>query len=156
VVDYVEADAVRTFSPAGRITGARITGGTTGIDAAASTTITNTTINASEEGIHSQSPELVYASQITVDALELGINTAPGSPFLLTDSRVHALESVRGEIDQQGVNDLSLPPLNLLSAIGVPLILLAIVLEELHTARQRRMGTARLRRRRPPLPMGVT
>jgi hypothetical protein len=155
VVDYVEADGVRTFSPDARITGARITGGTTGIDVAAGATITNTTINASEEGIHSRSPQRVYASGVTIDTLEVGINSDPGSPFLLTDSQVHALESVRGEIEQQGVNDLSLPPLNLLSAIGVPLILLAVVLEELHSARQRRLGHAGARRRRPPMPMAA-
>ncbi|OLT05944.1 hypothetical protein BJF90_18610 [Pseudonocardia sp. CNS-004] len=65
---------------------------------------------------------------------------------------MHALESVRGVITQQGSNDLSLPPLNLLGAIGVPLILLAVVLEELHTQRQRRLGRV-TRRRRPPLPV---
>ncbi len=153
VVDDVESDAVRTFSPDGRITGATITGGTTGIDVAASTTITNTTINGAEEGVHSRSPEPVYASALTVDAIELGVNSAPGSPFLLTNSSVHALESVRGEIDVQGVNDLSLPPLNVLGAVGVPLILLAVVLEEVHTFRQRRTRSAG--RRRPPLPMGL-
>jgi hypothetical protein len=140
VVDHVEADGVRTFSPDARITGARITGGTTGIDVAAGATITNTTISASEEGISSRSPAPVYAAGVTVDAVEVGINSAAGSPFLLTDSSVHALEALRGAIDQRGVNDLSLPPLNLLGAIGVPLILLAVLLEELHTVRQRRLG----------------
>jgi hypothetical protein len=155
VVEHVEADGVRTFSPGARVTGARITGGTTGIDVAAGATITNTTITAAEEGIHSRSPDLVYASGVTVNTMNLGVNSAPGSPFTLVDSSVHALESVRGDIDQQGVNDLSLPPLNLLGAIGVPLIVLAVVLEELHTARQRRLGVS-TRRRRPPLPTGAT
>jgi hypothetical protein len=155
VVDHVESDAVRTFSPDARITGARITGGATGIDTAAATTITDTTITAAEQGIHSRSPDLVQASRVTVDTVDLGINSAPGSPLLLTDSSVHALESVRGDIDQQGVNDLSLPPLNLLSAIGLPLILLAFVLEEIHSVRQRRLGGNGVRRRHPPLPMGA-
>jgi hypothetical protein len=154
-VSDVESDAVRTFSPNGRITGLQVSGGTTGIDVAAATTITDSEINGSEEGIHSRSPDRVYASQITVDAVQLGVNTAPGSPFLLTDSRVHALESVRGEVEVQGANDLSLPPLNLLSAIGVPLILLAVVLEELHSARQRRAGTSTRRRWRPGTPVGA-
>jgi hypothetical protein len=154
VVDHVESDAVRSFSPDARITGARITGGTTGIDVAAGATITDTTITGAEEGIHSRSTEQVYASQVTVDTMDLGVNSAPGSPFVLVNSSVHALESVRGNIDQQGVNDLSLPPLNLLGAIGVPLIILAVVLEELHTARQRRLGRG-TRRRRPPLPTGA-
>jgi hypothetical protein len=153
-VEHVESDGVRTFSPGARITDARITGGTTGIDVAAGATITNTTITGAEEGIHSRSPDPVHAAGLTVDAVELGVNVGPGGPFLLTDSSVHALESVRGEVDQRGVNDLSLPPLNLLGAIGVPLVVLAIVLEELHAARQRRLGTGP-RRRRPLLPMGT-
>jgi hypothetical protein len=67
---------------------------------------------------------------------------------------VHALEALRGPIQQHGTNDLSLPPLNLLSAIGVPLILLAVVLEQVHTSRQRRAGVRR--RRVPPVPVGAT
>jgi hypothetical protein len=152
-VEHVESDGVRSFSPGDRITGTRITGGTTGIDVAAGATITDTVIIGAEEGIHSRSPEPVYAARLTVETIELGVNTAPASPFLLTNSAVHGLESLRGVIDQRGVNDLSLPPLNLLGAIGVPLIVLAVELEELHTARQRRLGTAP--RRRPPLPTGA-
>ena len=71
------------------------------------------------------------------------------SPFLLTASRVHALEAVRGQVGQAGPNELSLPPLNLLGAIGIPLILLAIVLEQVHTRRQRR--TAHAYHRPPPV-----
>jgi hypothetical protein len=151
-VNNVASDGVRSFTPDARITGAHITGGGTGLDLAAGATITNSTITAAREGIRSRSPESVYASGVTVDATQLGINTAAGSPFTLVDSNVHALESVRGVIDQQGPNDLSLPPLNLLGAIGVPLIVLAVVLEELHTFRQRRRGGT-TRRRRPPLPV---
>jgi Right handed beta helix region len=155
VVDHVESDAVRTFSPDARITDARISGGTTGIDVAAGATITDTTITGAEEGIHSRSPDPVYASGVTVDTMDVGVNSAPGSPFTLVNSSVHALESVRGNIAQQGVNDLSLPPLNLIGIIGIPLIVLAVVLEELHSARQRRLGRGD-RRRRPPLPTGAT
>jgi hypothetical protein len=151
-VDHVESDAVRSFTPDARITGAHITGGGTGLDIAAAATITNSTIDAASVGIRSRSPDPVYASGITVDTMDLGVNSADGSPFTLVDSSVHALESVRGVISQQGANDLSLPPLNLLGAIGVPLILLAVVLEELHTFRQRRIGGT-TRRRRPPLPV---
>jgi hypothetical protein len=151
-VNDVESDAVRSFTPDARITGAEITGGGTGLDIAAGATITNSTITAAREGIRSRSPEPVYASGVTVDTTELGVNSAEGSPFTLVDSNVHALESVRGVINQQGNNDLSLPPLNLLGAIGIPLIILAVVLEELHTYRQRRLGGT-TRRRRPPLPV---
>jgi hypothetical protein len=149
-VTDVESDAVRTFTPDARITGAEIIGGGTGLDIAAGATITNSTITAAREGIRSRSVEPVYASGVTVDTTELGVNSAEGSPFTLVDSNVHALESVRGVISQQGTNDLSLPPLNLLGAIGVPLIILAVVLEELHSYRQRRLGGI-TRRRRPPL-----
>ncbi|TWF79928.1 parallel beta helix pectate lyase-like protein [Pseudonocardia hierapolitana] len=151
-VNDVASDAVRSFTPDARITGAEITGGGTGLDLAAGATITNSTIVAAREGIRSRSPEPVYASGVTVDTTELGVNSAEGSPFTLVNSNVHALESVRGVINQQGTNDLSLPPLNLLGAIGIPLIILAVVLEELHSYRQRRLGGA-TRRRRPPLPV---
>jgi hypothetical protein len=85
---------------------------------------------------------------VRIDALEVGINSAPDCPFRLTDSTVHALESLRGEVAQQGDNDLSLPPLNLLGAVGVPLIVLAVVLEQVHAVRQRQVGVHR--RRLPP------
>jgi hypothetical protein len=150
----VESDAVRTASTDAEIIGGRITGGATGIDVAAATTISGVTIDGAGEGIHSRSPDLVRADEVRIDALNLGINAAPGSPFHLTGSSVHALEALRGQIQQHGTNDLSLPPLNVLSAIGVPLILLAIVLEQVHTSRQRKAGVRR--RRVPPVPVGAT
>ena len=55
-------------------------------------------------------------------------------------------------MQQQGANDLSLPPLNLLGAIGVPLILLAFVLEQVAALRQRIGGGHRRRLSGPPLP----
>jgi hypothetical protein len=151
--NHVESDAVRSASLDAEIIGGRITGGATGIDVAAATTISGTTINGAHEGIHSRSPDLVRADGISVDVVEVGVNAAPGSPFQLTGSSVHALEALRGDIAQQGENDLSLPPLNVLSAIGVPLILLAVVLEQVHVSRQRRAGIRG--RRLPPLPVAV-
>ena len=62
------------------------------------------------------------------------------------------MEAVRGEFTEQGTNELSLPPLNLLGAIGVPLILLALILELVHIARQRRI----VGRRRPWTPPTVS
>ncbi|QYN36551.1 right-handed parallel beta-helix repeat-containing protein [Pseudonocardia sp. DSM 110487] len=144
VADNVESDAIRTASAGTRIVGGLITGGATGIDAEAATTISGTTINAAEAGIRSSSPDLVQVTDVAIDTQEIGVNAATGSPFLLADSQVHALESVRGEVDLAGVNDLSLPPLNVIGVIGIPLILLAIVLEEVHSFRQRRIrGRAR-------------
>jgi hypothetical protein len=55
------------------------------------------------------------------------------------DSSVHALEAVRGTVSLLGVDDLSLPPLNLLGAIGLPLVAPAVLLELLHLLRQRRV-----------------
>ncbi len=154
VARNVASDAVRTSSTDAEIIGGRITGGTTAIDVAAATTISGITIDGATEGIHSRSPDLVRADEVRIDALNLGINALPGTPFHLTGSSVHALEALRGPIQQHGTNDLSLPPLNLLSAIGVPLILLAVVLEQVHTSRQRRAGVRR--RRLPPAPVGAT
>jgi parallel beta helix pectate lyase-like protein len=154
VASNVGSDAVRSASTDAEIIGGRITGGSTGIDVSAATTISGVTIDGASEGIHSRSPDIVRADEVRVDALDLGVNALPGSPFLLTGSSVHALEALRGPIQQHGTNDLSLPPLNLLSAIGVPLILLAIVLEQVHVSRQRRAGVRR--RRLPPEPVGVT
>jgi hypothetical protein len=156
VADNVESDAIRSASPGTRIVGGQITGGTTGIDAEAATTITNTTINAAEVGIRSSSPEAVRVTGVAIDTLDVGVDTAAGSPFVLVDSQVHALESVRGAVDYAGTNDLSLPPLNVISVIGLPLILLAVVLEEIHSFRQRRSGRGEGRPRAPVLGMGST
>ena len=76
------------------------------------------------------------------------MNVAVGTPVVLTNSRVHALEAVRGQLEPTGTgNDLSLPAINLLGAIGVPLIILALVLEALHST-----APAPLRRRNRHLP----
>jgi hypothetical protein len=152
--NHVQADAVRSASTGAEIIGGRITGGATGIDVAAGTTITGIAISGADEGIHSRSTELVRADGVTIDALEVGVNSAPGSPFQLTGSSVHALEALRGAITQRGGNDLSLPPLNLLGAIGAPLIIVAILLEQVHSARQRRVGTHG-RRVPPAVPIGA-
>ena len=149
VADNVAADTVRTFSPDTRIIGGRITGGATAIDTAAATTISGTTISHAREGIRSRSTQPVHADNIDVTTSSLGINAAHASPFVLTATRVHSLEAVRGQVGQQGVNELSLPPLNLLGAIGIPLILLAFVLEQVHVRRLRHAG-ADTRRRPPP------
>ena len=51
-------------------------------------------------------------------------------------------------MQQVGANHLSLPPLNLLGAIGVPLILVALILEQVQAYRQG--GYRRSGRRLPP------
>ena len=67
---------------------------------------------------------------------------------------MHALEAVRGQVTLLANNDLSLPPLNLLGAIGLPLIVLAVMLEVAHLLRSRRIGPTR-RVLPPPVPVGA-
>jgi hypothetical protein len=149
-VEGVENTAVRTASPDARILGGSITGARTGISAEAATTISGTSMNLVYDGIRVRSDRLVRADDVGIDAVGIGIDTAPGSRLLLAESRVHALEAVRGDLTQQGTNDLSLPPLNLLGAIGIPLVVLALFLQHVHLARTRRTGE-RGRRRSPPV-----
>ena len=146
--DGVSRTAIRTFSTGLQILDSRISGGSTGVDAGAATTISNTVIDDVQEGIRSRSDDPVVVNDAVVSALSVGINVAPGSPVRLAGSHVDALEAIRGTLSQDGINELSLPPLNLLGAIGVPLILLALVLEQVQTYRQR--GVARTARRLPP------
>jgi hypothetical protein len=138
--NHVEDDAIRTASPGMRINGGTITGGTTGMDVAAAATISAVTINGSSEGMHARSAEPVRAENVSIDATDLGLNVSLGTPFVLANSSVHALEAIRGVYQPEGQNNISLPPLNLLAAMGVPLILLAIVLEQVHSFRQRKHG----------------
>ncbi len=148
VADGVSRTAIRTSSSDLQIIGGRITGSATGIDAGAATTITGATIGEVGEGIRTRSHALVDVDDAQVSALMVGINVAPGSPVTLTSSRIDALEAVRGNLNQQGSNELSLPPVNLLGAIGVPLVLLALALEQVQVFRQR--GSGRGERRLPP------
>jgi len=148
-VDGASRAALRTFSPDLQLVNGRLTGSATGIDAGAATTISAITIGGVDEGIRARSLEAIKVTDADVSALTVGINAAPGSPISLVDSRVDALEAIRGNVQQTGANHLSLPPLNLLGAIGVPLILLALILEQVQAVRQ---GTVRraTRRRSPP------
>ncbi|OLS96301.1 hypothetical protein BJF90_11050 [Pseudonocardia sp. CNS-004] len=149
----VEA-AVRTSSPNAVINGGTINGGSTGLDLAAATTVSGMSINGASEGIRARSTEPIRAENVAVEATDLGLNVSPGTPFTLANSSVHALEAVRGIFTPEGTNNISLPPLNLLAAMGVPLILLAIVLEQVHTFRQRKVGGNK-RRLPPAIPVGA-
>ena len=145
----VENDAVRSFSPDTRIVGGSIVGANCGVTAGAAATISRVSMSLVNDGIRARSPGLVRAEGVDIDAVAVGIDVAADSPVVVADSRVRALEAVRGEFTEQGRNVLSLPPLNLLGAIGVPLIVLALVLELVHVARQRRT-VGRRRRWTPP------
>ena len=148
--DGVENDAVRNFSPGAQIIGGHINGGLTGIDAEAATTITGTGVGLSNEGIRARTNEPVTIDNVTVDAVTVGMNVAIGTPVdadQLPGARPRGGPGRRWTRTATG-NDLSLPPLNLLGAIGVPLIILALVLEAMHSLRQRRYGG--LNRHLPP------
>jgi hypothetical protein len=151
----VEDGAIRIATPGAVVNGGTITGGTTGIDVTGAATITAVAINGASEGMRARSPEMVRAENVAIDATNLGLNVSPGSQLVLANSSVHALEAVRGVFVPEGTNNISLPPLNLLAAMGVPLILLAIVLEQVHSFRQRRVGGNR-KRLPPAVPVGVS
>jgi hypothetical protein len=150
VIDGASNNGVRNSGPRVQILGGRISNTTTGIDAEAATTINGTEITAVNVGIRARATELVTADDVTVSAMTSGINVQEGSPFLLTDSRVDALEAVSGQADYQGLNTLSLPPLNVLGVIGIPLVLLALLLDQVQRFRQRNRGDSGDRRRLPP------
>ena len=139
--------AVRAQSPGEQILGGRIGGSSTGVDVQAPTTLSGITIDGAGTGVRARMTQDVRASQIDITAVSVGIDVTDGALLVLSGSRVHALESVRGTLSQQGPNDLSLPPLSLIGAIGVPLVLLAVVLETVAALRQR--ARVRRRKRRP-------
>jgi hypothetical protein len=141
----VSNTTVRGLSPGEQILGGRIDGSNTGIDVQAPTTLSGITIDGADTGVRARTAKDVRASQVEIMAVAVGINIADGTPLLLSGSRVHALESVRGTVLQQGPNDLSLPPLSVLGAIGVPLVLLAVLLETAAALRQRRRARRRNR-----------
>ena len=154
VIDGVANNGVRTSSPNATILGGRISATRTGIAAEAATTISGTEITGVDVGIRARSAALIGANEVEVSAVSSGITVEEGSPFLLTDSRIDALEAVNGKAQLQGHNDLSLPPLNLLGVIGIPLVLLALLLDQIQRIRQRH-GRGEPRRRPPRLPAEV-
>jgi hypothetical protein len=124
--DGVENDAVRNFSPGLQIIGGHVNGGLTGIDAEAATTITGTGVSLSNEGIRARTSEPVTVENVTVDAVTVGMNIAVGTPITLTNSRVHALEAVRGNW-AAGRGQHRPPAINLLGAITASADHLALV-----------------------------
>src|SRR4029453_11562285 len=101
-----------------------------------------------DEGIRARSPDAIKVTDAEVSELTVGINAAPGSPFSLVNSRGQGMGANGGNVQQFGANHLSLPPLNLLGAIGVPLILVALILEQVQAYRQG--GYRQSSRRLPP------
>jgi hypothetical protein len=98
-------------------------------------------INQVDGGIRASTPVSSRPMLWTCPRCRCGIDVEDGSPFTLTGSRVDALRAVNGRVELEGLNDLSLPPLSVLGAIGVPPILLALDLDQMRTFRQRSAAT---------------
>jgi hypothetical protein len=143
--DGVGNDAVRNLAPGMLIDGGRIRGGHTGMDLRAATRVTGTQIDLTATGVSVAAGVPVVLGNVRVDAETVGIAAEPGSAVQLSNSRVHGLEAIRGDVQQRGPNDLSLPPLSVLGAIGLPLILVAILLEFLYLYLKIRRSRARSR-----------
>jgi Periplasmic copper-binding protein (NosD) len=150
MIDGASSNGVRTSGTNAQIQGGRISNTPTGIDAEAATTINGTEITAVNVGIRARATDLVAADDVTVSAMSSGVTVQEGSPFVLTDSRVDALQAVTGEANYQGLNTLSLPPLNVLGVIGIPLVLLALLLDQVQRFRQRNRPSGDQRRLPPP------
>jgi hypothetical protein len=143
--EAVANDAVRNLAPGMLIDGGHIRGGHTGMDLRAETRVTGTQIDLTATGITISAGVPVTLGDVRVDAEAVGIAAEPGSTVQLSNSQVHGLEAIRGDVSQQGPNDLSLPPLSVLGAIGLPLILMAILLEFLYLYLNTRRARARSR-----------
>ena len=147
-------NALRNLSSGMQITGGTIRGGRTGMDLQAGTTVNGIQVGLTTTGIRARAVEPIALDGVSVDAVSVGVESQPGTAVTLRDSSVHALEAVRGQVTLLGNTDLSLPPLNFLGAIGLPLILLAVMLEVAHLLRSRRVGPTR-RVLPPPVPVGA-
>jgi hypothetical protein len=143
--DGVGNDAVRNLAPGMLINGGRIRGAHTGLDLRAATRVTGTQVDLAATGVSVVAGVPVVLGDVRIDAEAVGIAAEPGSAVQLANSRVHGLEAIRGDVQQNGPNDLSLPPVSVLGAIGLPLILVAILLEFLYL--NLNIRRARLRRR---------
>ena len=151
MIDGVSNNGVRTSSPNAQILGGRISDSTTGIDAEAATTINGTEIAEVERG--DPGPVGRSGGRRRRDGVrgDLGhqhrrraarsCSPTPGST---------RWRRSRGQADYQGLNTLSLPPLNVLGVIGIPLVLLALLLDQVQRFRQRQRGGGDRRRLPPP------
>jgi type II secretory pathway pseudopilin PulG len=142
--DGVNNDAIRTLGTGMHITGGQIRGAGTAIDLQAAATVTGITIRQTGTAVRVRTPEPITLDGIRIDSAGVGVTLRPGDQVALRNSVVHALHAVRGgDITAQGTNDLSLPPLDLLGAIGLPVILVAVLLELLNLVRHRKTSRPR-------------
>jgi hypothetical protein len=138
IVQGVSNDAVATSSPGLIISGGRLSGGNTGVNARAPMTLTALTINQVTEGIHVQQKVHATGTDINVLAEKTGIKADPAADFVLTNSSVHAPVSLKGNIILQGINDIGLPPVPWLAVVGLCAVCAAILLQFVHRVRQRK------------------
>ncbi len=141
-VDGVGNDAIRNESPGMQIIGGLIRGGHTGMDLWAATTITGMQIRSASIGVRAGAAGPIVLDDVTINAEAVGVAAEPGSAVTLHNSSARAQRAIRGDVHLSGVNDVNLPPLNLLGVIGLPLILLALVLEFLYLLQQIRRKRA--------------
>jgi hypothetical protein len=132
----VSNDAIRSESPGMQIIGGRIRGGRTGLDLRAAATATAIQISLASIGVRAGAGGPIVLDGVTIDTEVVGVEAEQGSATTMRDSTAHALQAIRGDVRLSGMNDISLPPPNLLGVIGLPLILLALVLEFVHLLRQ--------------------
>jgi hypothetical protein len=111
------------------IVGGQIRGGRTGMNLQAPTTVTGMRVGWTSTGVRTSVAGRVVLDDVVIDAVAVGVVASPGSAVALRNSSVHAPHTIRGNVDLQGVNDFGQPPITVLGAIGLPLILLALILE---------------------------
>ena len=123
VTDGVTGYGVRTAGPNTEIVGGRIGGGETGIAADAATTVRGTEISRGRGGdpgpfrAAGRGPRRWWCPP-----RRPGSRSRPAAGWCSPTRRCSAAEAVHGAVDLVGHNELSLPPLNTLSMIGIPLV----------------------------------
>jgi hypothetical protein len=127
--DGVSNEAIRNLGPGMHIVGGQIRGGRTGMNLQAPTTVTGMRVGWTSTGVRTSVAGRVVLDDVVIDAVAVGVVASPGSAVALRNSSVHAPHTIRGNVDLQGVNDFGQPPITVLGAIGLPLILLALILE---------------------------
>jgi hypothetical protein len=140
VAQGVSHNSVIVSSPGVVISGGQIEGGSTGINARAPTSIEGTSVSRVGEGIHVARGVTVHGTRIDVVATHSGIKVDPEGQFILTNSRVRAHESLRGQVVPRETNAITPPPFPWLGGIGVMLIGMAVLLELLRTVLRWRSG----------------
>jgi len=138
-ISDVAHNGIQTSLAGMRISGGRIRGAGTAINAIAATWIDATTIDSVNEGVHVASATVVHGDRIDITATNSGIKVDPGGEFVLTDSQVRGREALCGTITQLGNNYIGPPLFPWLRAMGILVIAAALALQLLHMARSRRL-----------------